>query len=136
MLRVGLVGEAAAARHLDSDLTVGQVGESHEFGLGNLPERSWLRGYVDANSARIAVMVARAGESVVKGRHTPEQALNLLGFQIVGEIQSTFGQGLAPLSPNYLPRKLAKFPGATIPLVASGQLRASITHVVVDKGSL
>jgi hypothetical protein len=135
-LKVGILGDQAAAAHKDADgATVGEVGEAHEFGLGNVPERSFIRAYVDENKARLAEMTRRAGVAVAQGKLTAEQAMNLIGFQVVGEIQQRMARGIAPaLSANYLPRKLAKYPGATLPLIASGQLRSAITHVTVPAG--
>ncbi len=130
-LRVGLIGDAAAEKAVDGNgLTVAQVGNAHEFGLGP-PMRSFIRAPVDANAAQIRRDLATAARAVKDGRVTQEQGLNLLGFRIVGLIQQTMADGIAPaLSPGYLPRKLRKYPGATTPLIASGQLRSAVTHKV------
>ncbi len=131
-LVVGLVGDTAAQAATDGNgLTVGDVGNAHEFGLGNVPIRSFIRAPVDANAAQIQADLRTAAKAVKDGRFTQEQALNLLGFRIVGLIQETMANGVPPpLSANYLPRKLRRYPGATTPLIASGQLRGAVTHLL------
>jgi hypothetical protein len=133
-LRVGIFGDLAAQRAIDGNgATVGDIANAHEFGLGNVPPRSWLRDTITAEAPAIKTAIERAAKAVVDGM-APERALDLLGFGVVGKIQARMSAGIPPaLSPNYLPRKLAKFPGATTPLIASGQMRQSVTHAI-DRG--
>lgn len=131
-LRVGVFGEAAVARAVDSELTMGDLATVHEFGRGNVPERSFVRSYFDENQARIREMYQRVGGAVVANKIRWRQGLELVGLKIVGEIKGRISAGIAPaLSKNYLPRKLAKYPGATNPLIASGQLRQAVASAVV-----
>lgn len=136
-LRVGVFGDKAAHRAIGGKgVTVGDLATAHEFTIPGGHGRSFIRAYVEENQSRIAEMMRRAGAQVAAGKLTAEQALNLVGFQIVGEIQQRMARGIPPaLSANYLPRKLAKYPGATTPLIASGQLRSSITHAVDSGGA-
>jgi len=133
-LKVGAIGDAAAAKHKDGNgATVGEIITAHEFGLGNVPERSIIRAYVDENRPRIAEMVKRVGVQTALGKISAVAGLKLIGFKIVGEIQARMAEGIPPpLSPEYLKKKLAKYPGAATPLIASGQSRSAITHVVTD----
>ena len=133
-LVVGLVGDAAAQKAIDGKgLTVGDLGNAHEFGLGP-PERSFIRAPIDGATPQIQADLRTAAKAVKEGRFTRERALDLLGFRIVGLIQETMAGGIPPpLSANYLPRKLAKYPGATTPLIASGQLRGAVTHQLRPK---
>lgn len=134
-VKVGIFGDAAAARAVGGDgATVGQIADAHELGLGNVPERSFIRAYADANKDRINAMIKRAAAAVAKGQFSPEKAADLLGLQVVGEIKDRIADGIPPpLSPNYLPRKLAKHPGASTPLIASGQMRQAVAHAVEAK---
>lgn len=134
-LVVGLVGDAAAQKAVDgAGLTVGDVGNAHEFGLGTVPQRSFIRAPIDAAADQIQGDLRTAARAVMQGRFDKRQALNLLGFRIVGLLQQTVADGVPPpLSANYLPRKLRKYPGATTPLIASGQLRGAITHTLRDE---
>lgn len=137
-LKVGTFGDAAAQRHEDSSLSVGDVMASHEFGLGTTPQRSWLRATLDQHAQALLGDVKQAALAVYQNRATPQQALGLLGIRIVGLIQERIASGIAPAlghdegSKRYLKRKLAKYPGATTALIASGQGRSAITSAVVQ----
>lgn len=126
---VGVHDSEGAATEEGGSITVAGVAETHEFGLGNVPERSWLRAYFDGNDARIKAMVRRAATAVLQGKVKPEQALNLIGLQIVGEIKSRIQSGIKPaLSPRYLKRKGAD---KATPLIRFGQFIGSIKHKLV-----
>jgi len=131
VLKVGVYGEQAEAIDGEGTITVGALAEIFEFGLGNQPERSWLRGYVDENNARITQMIARVGEQVAAGKMTPEEALNLVGLKMVGEIQQRISAGIEPPNEDSTIRRK----GSSTPLIDTGQFRGSISHEVVPAGS-
>ncbi len=115
---------AALERKTQSSITIGEIGEIHEFGLGNNPVRSWLRATIDSNRAGIAERIRRVGEKVVQGSMTKEQGLGLVGLAVVGMIQRRIAAGIEP---QVTARTQArKGPDKTVPLINSGQFRASI----------
>lgn len=130
-LKVGVYGDAAMVAHEDSELTNGELAAIHEFGTEDqrVPERAWLRGYVDENGARITKMIARISQEVLKGKITPEQGLNLLGLQLVGEIKRRLPHLSPPLEDETIRRK-----GSSATLIDKGQFRSSISHTVVPAG--
>lgn len=132
-VKVGIFGSAAAAKANDSDKTVGQIANAHEHGLG-VPRRSWLADTVDANQADIVAGLRKAAAAVIRAPRNPGLEVQLLdqtGQHIAGLMRQRISSGIAPaLSEGYLPRKLAKYPGATTPLIASGQMWESIGSVV------
>lgn len=132
-MRVGVYGELALQEHKDSPgVTVGEIAASHEFGLGP-PQRSFIREPVAAHDAEIKRGLRAVADAALTGDAEPVQVMNQLGLVIAGFSQQAIADGISPeLSPNYLPIKLAKHPGATTPLIASGQMRQSITHEVED----
>lgn len=109
-----------------SALTVGDIAEIHEYGLGNNPERSFIRAWVDENPGKIKVAMTRLMVSVVKGKRDKGQALDAFGLWAVGQMQKRIASGIAP--PLTAATILKK--GSTIPLIDTGQLRASITYQV------
>lgn len=137
-LVVGVFGDKAlTAAQGGSGLTVGEVAAAHEFAIPAGQPRSWLRSTLDENASSIASGMGKLYKKVVDGKMTPEEALNLTGLAVVGKIQQRIATGIPPeLSPEYLPRKLAEYPGKTTPLEASGQFRGSITAAVVDAEAL
>ena len=107
-------------------LTVGEIAEIHEYGLGNSPERSFIRAWVDEDPGKIRTAMTRLLESVIKGSRTKEQAMNLFGQWAVGQMQKRIAAGISPpLSRVTILRK-----GSSVPLIDTGQLRASITYRV------
>lgn len=129
---VGVQGKKAEATHKgapeDSDgepLTVGEIASVHEFGLG-VPERSWLRGWIDENRSMIQADLRRGMQRVIEGKLTKEQVASILGVKYVGEIQKRIAQGIEPPNhPDTVKRK-----GSSKPLIDTGQLRSAITWVL------
>jgi hypothetical protein len=132
-VKIGVFGDAGAAAAIDGKgLTVGELASMHEFHIPKGAPRAPLRTTIDAHASEIQTAIKRGAHAVFEGKATPEQVLNLIGFKVVGWVQQAIADGLAPpLSPAYVPRKLRKYPGATVPLIASGQLRRSYTHAVI-----
>lgn len=124
---VGIFADQGSAQKnkASAGLTVLDVASFHEFGLG-VPERSFLRGYVDENKQRVRGMIKALAAQVDQGKLTQEMALERLGMTIVGEIQKRISQGIPP--PN-APATIAR-KGSSTPLIDTGQLRSSITHKV------
>ena len=119
---VGVIGDKAAAQH--GETTVADIAVIHEFGLG-VPERSFVRGYVDGNP-RSMQTARKAAEAVAKGMDV-EQALNLVGLSHVGGMQQRIADGIDPP----LSESTIKGKGSSTPLIDTGQLRSSITHRLV-----
>jgi hypothetical protein len=109
--------------------TMAEIGEIHEFGLGNNPERSWLRAYVDENASNIQAKIKRVAEAMVKQDMTPEAGLNLLGLSVVGGIKKRIQAAIAPPLAASTLRK--KGPNKTTPLINTAQFIGSISHQVV-----
>lgn len=106
-------------------LTVLDVATFHEFGLG-VPERSFLRGWFDENIERAKEAIRRLMVSVVEGKRTKEQALELFGQWLQGEIQKRIAEGIPPpLAQSTIDKK-----GSSTSLVDTGQLRSSVTYKV------
>ena len=109
--------------------TMAELGEIFEFGLGNNPERSWLRGFLTENGAKLSAKVKRVAEKVLQGEMTAEQGMNLLGLDAVGGIKKRIQAAIPPpLAASTLARK---GPTKTTPLIDSGMWIGSITHEVV-----
>lgn len=124
---VGVQGAEAAALDGDSALTVAEVASFHEFGLGNNPERSWLRGWFDENEVPNTDLLRRAAAAaLVEGKMSAEQALGILGAKFVGDIQARIASSIPP--PN-APETIAR-KGSSTTLVDTGQLRSSITSKI------
>lgn len=132
---VGVFGANASAKHEDSSRTVGEIAAAHEFGLGSVPQRSWLRGTMAARRTQVAAALREICVATIKGKGDAANMMAQLAQAAAGWCKERIASGIAPeLSPRYLPRKLAKYPGATTPLIASSQFRGSIAGELVSGG--
>lgn len=121
-LEIGVLGEKAEVPHKDSTLTVAAIAEIHEYGLG-VPERAFIRGWFDAYQAVAKLYIKTIWKSVIDGKRTKTQALELLGVRFVGEAQQYMTNAqFTPLSPVTIRRK-----GSSKPLIDTGQMRSAIT---------
>ena len=144
ILSVGIQGSRAGERHRGSarglsgfagivktakSLSVGEIAAIHEFGLGGLPQRAWLRGWVDGNASLIRNTLRNIALRVVGGKLDEVSGLSLAGVKFQGGIQRGIRAGVPPPNaPSTIRRK-----GSSTPLVDTGQLRASVTWVVISR---
>lgn len=135
---VGIFGAKAAADH--GGVPNIDVATTHELGLilrhpgvGDgeaydipIPERSFIRGTIDARRNQIRKTAKRLGEAILHGRMDTRRALQLLGVFVEGEIKSRISRGIPPpLKQATIDRK-----GSSTPLINTGQLRASVESQV------
>lgn len=130
-LSVGVLGGDASKGHEDSDLTVGEIAEIHEFGLGTAPRRSFLADWVDEKKDEITEVIVK-GSRALAARKVPSRValLEQIGAWAVGSIQERISNGIEPpLDAATIKRK-----GSSVPLIDTGQLRSSITYRVDFEG--
>lgn len=111
----------------------------HEFGLANLPERSFIRATMAARSDDIGKLTARLARGVVAGTVDPPRALGLLGAYAASEVKRFIvtGQVKPPTSARAVARKnrrAGKPPGAkATTLIDTGRLMNAIAWQVVHQ---
>lgn len=136
IVRVGVQGTEGAANHQHSRLTVAQIADVQEFGrrivqpkmrrVIVIPARSFLRATVDTYREAIARREILAMQGVLYQGWPMSKALGLLGMYVVGLCQQRIANRIAPPNRPYtIARKKSD-----VPLVDTGQLRASITWKV------
>lgn len=134
----GIMGEAGSdprtSAIADGDAVTNlMIAAVHEFGAPSVgvPERSWLRAYVDENEKRIRAMIRAVAEDIIAGKITEEVALGRLGSKIVGEIQDRISEGIAPeLSDRRKAEKEVDGKPGDTPLIDSGQFWQAIQWAV------
>jgi len=132
-LFVGITEKAGSVGAKGSEgLTVADIATFNEFGTDRTPERSFLRGWFDENEAKSKVMASRMMQSVVAGKRTTRQALEVLGLAFVGGIQQRISKRI---DPENAASTIAK-KGSDVPLIDTGQLRSAITYVVIQDGAV
>jgi len=91
-----------------------------------IPERSFLRGWVDSSTEAIFKFKQIRVGMILDGKLTVEQALGQLGEFAVSGIVKRMRAGLTP--PLAASTLLMRRHGGSKPLIDSGQLAGSITH--------
>ncbi len=132
-LVVGIMGdkgnEISKAEHGNGNprgsrsLTVLDVATFHEFGLG-VPERSFVRAWFDMFQPQARKMITVMLKSVIDGKRTKANALELLGVRFVGELQKFIVTGpFQALEPATIRAK-----GSSKPLIDTGQTKSAVTY--------
>jgi len=112
--------------------TVGEIGEIHELGLGNVPARPWLRPVVDGRRALVQARLKRVAEAVALGRLSAKEGMNLLGLDLVRIIKARIIAGIAPGLTEETKRRKRNKAGQSkdTPLINTSQFLGSITSEV------
>ncbi len=124
------VGLLTEEQHKDSELTVPEIGEIHELGLG-VPARPWLRPVVDGRTAFIRERLRRVAQGVALGKVTAAQGMDLLGQALVNAIRARIRAGIPPELADST--KASKGANKDTPLIHTAQFIGAITHKVGDK---
>lgn len=110
------------ALELPSDLTVADVASFHEFGTRNVPQRSFIRGWFDEQIDVNRELLRTALTEVVSGKRPLQQALERVALKMEANVKRRIRNRIPPpLKPETIARK-----GSSVPLIDTGQLRASI----------
>lgn len=121
-------GKGGSIRNTDQPLAA--IAAIHEFGLGGMPQRSFLRSAFDENKPMINKMGDHIVNSAIKGISV-ETALDQLGNVVQGMVQKKIVDGpFVPNSPATIKRKKS-----SRPLIDTGHLRQSIRYVIEKGGS-
>lgn len=126
-VEVGILPEDNDIPYGNDGTTLADVAAYNEFGGGPTPERSFIRGWFDANKEAAREGLLRLALSVLQGKRTSEEAANLFGLWVSGEIKKRISQGIPP--PNERPTVEKK--GSSTPLIDHGVLRTHIKHRLV-----
>ena len=115
-------------------ITVVEIANFHEFGLGNNPERSFLRATIDEKRSVYFGITRILRDEIIRGRKTVAEALAILGEKIKSDVQQRITEGIPPaLSSMTLEHKTVNGRVGDVPLIDTGQLRQSITYVVEER---
>lgn len=119
--------ESLNAKKAASGITIGEIAEIHEFGLGNCPRRSFLADWADGQRSQIDRVIIKGAQALARGSISePVQFLEQVGAWAVGSIKRRMASNIPPpLAPTTIQRK-----GSSVALIDTGQLRSSITYRV------
>jgi len=123
------------------NITLSELAAIHEFGLGGLPERSFIRSYFDAHTKDLIAMVAKLmakaiAKATASGKPiTDEQRkgiLGIVGAYAKGQIQARISN--KEIQPQKLADSTIERKGSSVALIDTGQLRSSIDYEVKING--
>ena len=103
----------------------------------SIPERSFIRAPFMAGIKTYERMLKKGTRKVYVGKMSKQQLLGILGEKIKGDMQKAIARGIPPpIKAATIRARRKRFGKAsTKPLIATGQLRQSITWVVVARGN-
>ncbi len=135
-VKIGVLGDKADEPKTDHDgnetpgaLTVAEVATFHEFGTVNIPQRSFLRGTLDAHRSEFNQATVSIFKKITRGEINVEKGLRILGELIQSKVVARIRAGISPaLKQSTIDRK-----GSSKPLIDTGQLVQSIRYSVEDK---
>jgi hypothetical protein len=123
-IKIGVQGSDAKRDH--GGVSIADIAAIHEFGLGNNPERSWLRAWHDENAEVAREKLRKGYRKVLTGEINVETLGTAFGIWAVSSIQERIAAGIAPgLEAETIARK-----GSSVPLIDTGLFRSSITYVL------
>lgn len=128
----GVHSADGAAIEEGSDLTVAEIAAIHEYGLG-VPERSWLRDFVDENREQLLDMLERTSLQIAGGHQTAEVAMARFGLAVVGMIKQRVIAGIDPPLEEATKKQKKQVTGGDAkdtPLIRFGQFVSAIAHEV------
>lgn len=129
-VKVGVLGKKDTRD--SGEITNAQLASIHEYGLGNVPARPFLRPPFEQNKAAYLEILRDAFAAALKskGPEGYKRALALVGQRLATDIKNyvTTGEGVGPpLADSTIVRK-----GSSRPLVDTGQLIRSVDYEVID----
>lgn len=129
---LGVQGKEAEEMHPKAGISVGQLAATHELGLApGVPQRSWLRSWIDANESRMAAETRAKLQDVLAGRTTRKKALADLGYKWTAELRDNIWQGR--ITPALSALRIQRKGGETRPLLDTYTLMNAISYRVFLK---
>jgi hypothetical protein len=101
----------------------------------SIPERSFIRAPFTKGIPKYTRLLKKGARKIAAGKMTRQQLLGILGETIKADMQQAIARGIAPpIKAGTIRARRKRFGKAsTKPLIATGQLRQSITWVVKKK---
>jgi len=129
---VGVNDEAGTrTKAVDDAITLIEIAVIHEFGLGDVPQRSFIRATIDERRADIERLLVSRAKLVLSGKLTAEQALDQVGAKVASWVVEKIDSNIAPA----LAESTVEAKGSSVALVDTGQIKSAISWLVLARGA-
>ena len=127
VVSVGIHAAEGAEPHKDAPgQTVAEIGGYHEFGFG-VPRRSFIADWFDQNYQENHDALFKVVKPAFTKPEYLDTALTRFAAWAVGQVQARRAAGIMPeLAPSTLKQKARHGHAKEVPLINTGQMRASI----------
>jgi hypothetical protein len=95
-LLVGVLAKDADNKYDEDGATTIDVAAAHEFGMGKMPERRFIRSTFDQNERVYAAMMKKFQRPVLLGIESPRKALTILGLKVQSDTLALMRRGIDP----------------------------------------
>jgi phage gpG-like protein len=130
-----LVGIPGGSERSDGELSNAQIGYIQDQGspAANIPARPFMTPGIEAAQERITAKLQKDSKALLDGDlRTANESLNAAGLIAVSSIQNKITEGdFEPLAASTIAKRKAEGNDSGKPLTVTGQLRNSITYVIV-----
>lgn len=130
IVEAGVIGEMAGAQHPRAKMTVGELATIHEFGLGNVPERSIVRGFVDDQFQQVMPRIAQLTRMLATGLMEQDEYRAEVEKLLVDGMKKRLDDGI---DPPLLASTVNRKEGPAIPLEDTMSIREAISARWVTK---
>jgi hypothetical protein len=103
-------------------------------GRGNsvtIPSRPFMKNALDTNKKKLGILQGKLSTEILEGKRSVQNGLEIIGEFMVGNIKRAINDMTDP--PNAESSIKAK--GSSHPLIDSGQMKNSVTYIVMKTGS-
>lgn len=122
LIKVGLLANLGEHPNSNEWRSIIDVGAINEFGLGDAPERPFLRTTIAENREKYLSLQKRLLKLILNGKLSAERASGILGAQVEADVKATIDAWDSPAnSPETEARK-----GFNNPLIETGIMKQSV----------
>jgi len=134
-VKVGVLGGANASARGGGTPSNVELAAIHEFGSddGRIPARSFLRSTYDVNRIEYMTLLRKLTAGIYAGKMPIARALGIMGLKMEADIKRRVmtGAGIMTADGKGLRQSTIDRKGSSRPLIDTGRLIGSVSHVVV-----
>jgi len=103
-------------------LTNAELGAIHEFGTGDIPQRSFIRAYIDEHEGEINAWLSEAADELITGGDAQQEA-DRIALQLESGVKDRLLSGITPGLSDATKKRRGD---SAVPLIDTSQMLGSI----------